>query len=152
MKTPAHYFRANVAMLVISEGKVLACQRQDFQDSWQCPQGGIDVGETPIQAAWRELQEETSLTQDIVELVAECPYWVSYTYDFPSPFGDCVGQTQRWFVFRLIGAADAIMLDPEEFQAWRWSNLGEIADSLPLMKQDSFAQIRSWVEPLLVDV
>lgn len=149
MKAPAHFFRANVALLVISDGKVLACQRRDFQDSWQCPQGGIDVGETPIQAAWRELQEETALTKDTVELVAECPYWVSYTYDFPSPFGDCVGQTQRWFVFRLTGSDDTIVLDPEEFNAWRWSTFDEIAAVLPPMKQDSFAQVRAWAEPLL---
>lgn len=149
MRTPSNYFRANVAALIVRDGQVLGFQRIDHPESWQCPQGGIDVGETPDVAIWRELQEETGLTSMQVELVGECPYWASYTYDHPSPFADCIGQTQRWFLFRLTGSTDQIILDQTEFSAWQWFTFDELSAVLPPMKQQSFTQVRTWAEGLL---
>ncbi|MGO4781597.1 RNA pyrophosphohydrolase, partial [Lysobacter sp. 2RAB21] len=73
--------------------------------AWQMPQGGIDPGETPYQAALRELQEETNVTS--VSLLAEVPVWLSY--DLPVDIGQQAwkgrwrGQAQKWFAFRLDG-------------------------------------------------
>ncbi|MFM8650631.1 MAG: NUDIX domain-containing protein, partial [Actinomycetota bacterium] len=71
-------FRAGVAMIVRrGDGQLLAFERRDSPGSWQLPQGGIDAGETPTDAAWRELHEETGLDINSVRLVGECPDWIS---------------------------------------------------------------------------
>ena len=69
-------------MLANAEGGIFVGQRRDRDtDAWQMPQGGIDAGETPVQAALRELGEETGLTPDKVRIVAETEAWL--TYDLP---------------------------------------------------------------------
>ena len=96
--------------------------------AWQMPQGGIDEGEEPLQAALRELREETNVTS--VSLIAEAPDWLSY--DLPSDVakqawkGRYRGQTQKWFAFRFEGEDGEIDIhNPAgaphaEFEAWRW--------------------------------
>ena len=76
-------YRPCVGLVIINrEGLIFAGQRFDSpQPAWQMPQGGIDPGETPMQAGLRELHEETGLSDDLVELIAETPDWV--TYDLP---------------------------------------------------------------------
>lgn len=103
---------------------------------WQMPQGGIDNGESPLDAARRELYEETSVTS--IELVAEAPDWVFY--DLPDELlgtalkGKYRGQRQRWFAFRFTGEEREIDVEAPgggqfhaEFAAWRW----EALESLP---------------------
>lgn len=95
------------------------------------PQGGIDRGETPFDAALRELREETNVTS--VSLLGEAPQW--YNYDLPPNAtkkwkGKFRGQTQKWFALRFTGHEDEIDIDrpgggahPPEFDAWRWERL-----------------------------
>jgi putative (di)nucleoside polyphosphate hydrolase len=104
--------------------------------SWQMPQGGLDRGEDPREAALRELAEETSVTS--VAFLAEAPDWLSY--DLP---GDVItkawrgryrGQTQRWFAFRFTGEDSEInVLAPKgghraEFSAWRWERMERLPE------------------------
>jgi putative (di)nucleoside polyphosphate hydrolase len=102
--------------------------------AWQMPQGGIDRGETPYEAAVRELFEETGVRS--IELLAEAPEW--YAYDLPPAVagrawrGRYRGQTQRWFAFRFTGVDDEIDIERPgghrpEFDGWRW----ECMDRLP---------------------
>ncbi len=115
-------FRAGVVAVVTnSRGQVLAFERRDVADAWQLPQGGIDVGETPLQSAWRELEEETGLGPDQVDLVDEHPDWV--VYEFPEVIrsaGKRLGQAQRWYLFRV--RSDDVTPTPDhiEFVAWKW--------------------------------
>ena len=93
-------------MVFNNDGNVFCGQRLDNKaEAWQLPQGGIDEGELPIEAGYRELREETSISN--VEFVSEYPEWLNY--DIPLPFADNLwegkyrGQTQRWLLFYFIG-------------------------------------------------
>ena len=117
--------------------------------AWQMPQGGIDEGEAPLQAALRELREETSVTS--VELLAEAPGWL--TYDLPGAIpneacqGRWRGQAQRWFAFRFTGPDDEIdILTPPdghkaEFDAWRWARLDETPELIIPFKQGVYREV-----------
>ena len=95
---------------------------------WQMPQGGIDEGEKPLDAARRELYEETNVRS--ISLIAEAPDWLSY--DLPEDArgrfkGRYRGQTQKWFLFRFEGEDSEIDIDrpagghhSPEFRDWRW--------------------------------
>jgi putative (di)nucleoside polyphosphate hydrolase len=92
------HFRANVAAIVVNaDGQIMAFERGDLPGEWQLPQGGIDEGETPVEAAWRELEEETGLGSKEVELVDEFPEWTAYTYPTGVRKNGRLGQAQRWF-------------------------------------------------------
>lgn len=123
----AQHFRAGVVVAVRHPHArlVLAFERADAPGSWQLPQGGIESGETPTEAAWRELREETGLCDAHVELTDIDPEWIVYewpvevtsrTHRHP----DRLGQVQRWFWF--TARSDDIVPQPDgrEFSAWRW--------------------------------
>jgi len=123
-------------MLVNREGKVWVGQRLDSKlEAWQMPQGGLDEGEDPQDGALRELEEETGIRRDLVEIVARCPH--ELTYDLPEDLIGVVwkekwrGQRQTWFLARFLGTDEDVNLqtpDPE-FRAWRWAEV----DDLPAM-------------------
>lgn len=113
-------------MLLDPLGRVLVGRRIDMplSPAWQMPQGGIDPGESPRQAALRELKEEVGT--DKAETLAESAGWLRY--DLPPEIaarmwdGRYCGQRQKWFAMRFVGADSDIDLATEhpEFDAWRW--------------------------------
>jgi putative (di)nucleoside polyphosphate hydrolase len=118
---PNMHFRANVVAVVTDDGgRVMAFERSDIPGQWQLPQGGIDDGETPETAAWRELGEETGLGVDDVALVDEYPDWTVYEWPTgPRPNGR-MGQAQRWFTFRVRTPDVEPEPDGVEFRSWKW--------------------------------
>ena len=126
-------FRPNAGLAVFSRtGLVFVGRRAGSHgpNQWQMPQGGIDRGEDPREAAYRELEEETGLTAGNVDLLEELEPWLYY--DFPPELksrlsGPYFGQRQKWFAFRLIGAESEIDLERHEpeFDAWKWTPLDE---------------------------
>jgi putative (di)nucleoside polyphosphate hydrolase len=127
-------YRPNVGLALFSKqghvwlGRRAGVRKDDVRYAWQMPQGGIDRGETPSQAALRELGEETGLEQDQVELLEEFEPWLFY--DFPPALkakltGPYFGQRQKWFAYRFTGSDTDFRLDRHtvEFDAWKWAKL-----------------------------
>ena len=116
-------------MLLNRDGRVFVGQRLDSTlEAWQMPQGGIDPGEDALEAAFRELWEETGVARHHAELIAEAPEELQY--DLPDELigkvwkGKWRGQRQRWFLLRFLGEdgdIDIATAHPE-FRAWRWSD------------------------------
>ncbi|SER23471.1 putative (di)nucleoside polyphosphate hydrolase [Faunimonas pinastri] len=119
----------------------------DNEHAWQLPQGGIDADENPVEAAVRELYEETSIRS--VELLGESERWLSY--DLPAPVvgqgwrGRYRGQTQKWFAFRFTGPESEIdVVKPgggahrPEFTEWRWEELERVPDLVIPFKREVY--------------
>lgn len=135
-------------MLMNRQGLVFAGQRIDSQvAAWQMPQGGIDDGEKPSDAAYRELWEETGVTRDLVEKVAKTHGWV--TYDLPPELlgkvwgGKYRGQKQKWFLFRYLGTDDQIAIQTEhpEFASWRWIDVDEMIAAIVPFKRAVYEEV-----------
>lgn len=122
-RLPAERYRpCAAALLQNSAGMILICERRDFAESWQFPQGGIDAGESPREALQRELMEEISLPPEGYEILHERS---GYRYHFPERHrkrGKFVGQEQVYFHCRFIGPESLLNLETEhpEFRRWRW--------------------------------
>ena len=124
------YRRGVGIVLLNTANKVFVAQRIDNPGpAWQMPQGGIDKDEKPLEAAWRELAEETGVRS--AEFLAETPGWLRY--DLPPALvpkmwhGRYRGQEQKWYAFRFLGDDSEIVIDGDhaEFSAWRWADLLE---------------------------
>ena len=103
---PSANFRAGVVAVVTnSHDQVLAFERSDVPDAWQLPQGGIDVGEAPTAAAWRELGEETGLGENDVEMVGEHPTWMVYGSARRSGGSSSARSVTTWFRFRTTSSS-----------------------------------------------
>ena len=119
-------YRLNVGIVICnSHGQVFWAKRYG-QHSWQFPQGGIDEGETPEQAMFRELYEEVGLTSKDVKVVATSRHWLRYKLPKRLVRWDskpvCIGQKQKWFMFKLIEDAHIHFdNDPDnEFIDYKW--------------------------------
>jgi putative (di)nucleoside polyphosphate hydrolase len=142
-------YRPCVGLMVVSrDGRIFAGQRLDNPGpAWQMPQGGIDDGETARDAALRELWEETGISPDKVEIMAETRDWIPY--DLPPHLvprlwkGRFRGQKQRWFLMRFLGEdADIdIETDHPEFSRWTWLAPEELLDCIVPFKRDTYRRV-----------
>ncbi|WP_417253383.1 RNA pyrophosphohydrolase [Celeribacter sp.] len=131
-------------MLLNDKGQVFVGERIDTPGAWQMPQGGIDPGEEPQEAALRELWEEIGVTSNQVEVLAQTADW--HTYDLPDHLlgkvwkGKYRGQKQLWFVLRLTGPESAINIETDhpEFGQWKWSNSAELVSDIVPFKRDIY--------------
>jgi len=117
-----------------------------LNNAWQMPQGGIDDAETPIEAAFRELREETGV--ESAEFISEAPEWL--TYDLPEHLlgvswgGKYRGQKQKWYAFRFLGDDQEIDLNQHEepeFSAWRWVPLDKVPEMIVPFKKPVYEEL-----------
>ena len=121
-------YRYNVGiMLTNNSGQLLWARRIQTDNSWQFPQGGMKIGETPKDTLYRELYEEIGLSPSDVEVISSSRGWLSYrlphylvrAHQLPL----CIGQKQKWYLLRLLCEDGNIQLDASvesEFDRWRW--------------------------------
>ncbi|MDJ0277069.1 RNA pyrophosphohydrolase [Sphingomonas sp. 2R-10] len=147
-KTTLPYRPCAGVMLLNRDRRVFVGQRLDSTlEAWQMPQGGIDPGEAPIDAAVRELREETGVQADKVRLIAERPE--ELFYDLPDGMigriwrGKWRGQRQRWFLFAFEGEdGDIDIRTPEpEFRAWRWADPADLPTMIVPFKKALYEQV-----------
>lgn len=140
-------YRPNVAIIVLApsypfECKVLVAQRSDIKGAWQFPQGGIDDGESPQEAMFRELEEEIGTNK--VEIIAQHPAWLEY--DFPesvakkmAPF---CGQSQKYFLVRLKPGAKIDINTPKpEFDDYKFVKIEELDSLVNHFKKDVYTKV-----------
>jgi len=140
-------YRPCVGMMLINKaGEVFIAQRIDsIAEAWQMPQGGIDEGESPADAAMRELGEEVGTTNAVI--LAESRDW--HNYDLPLNLvpklwgGRFRGQRQKWFALRFKGSDSEINIETSEpeFTTWRWSPLDQLGGLIVPFKQKIYRQI-----------
>jgi len=137
-------------MLVNAEGKAFVGKRIDNRegDFWQMPQGGVDPGEDPDDAVFRELHEETGARRGHVEILARLPQ--ELLYDLPPELqgklwgGRYCGQRQTWYLARFTGADADIDLeahDPPEFCEWKWIEPTLLPDLIVPFKREVYAAV-----------
>ena len=136
-------------MLVNSEGRVFVGQRKDrYSEAWQMPQGGIDSGEDPWEAAQRELYEETNVRS--IERIGEIPDWL--TYDIPRTVagrawkGRFRGQKQKWYAMRFTGKDSEINVaspagHKAEFIDWRWEPMKNLPELIVPFKRPVYERV-----------
>ncbi len=122
-------YRPNIGIIIINKENKVFWAKRAGQQSWQFPQGGIDNDETPTEALYRELWEETGLKPEHIEIIAQTEDWLSY--DLPKRYQRsntspvCIGQKQKWFLLKLLvddSYIDFQCSDKAEFDGFRWVN------------------------------
>jgi len=137
-------------MLAREDGKIFTGTRIDApveNPAWQMPQGGIDKGEAAVDAAFRELGEETGVTPDLVTLLAQTKD--SVPYELPHELipklwkGRYRGQMQQWFLFRFHGSdADIdITTHEQEFSEWKWMDVETLLGNIVPFKHDVYQKV-----------
>lgn len=148
-------YRPGVGIFLLNAaGEIFVAQRIDTrQEAWQMPQGGIDEGETPRQAALREMAEE--IGTDRAEVLAESRGWL--TYDLPPELvskvwkGRYRGQKQKWFALRFLGEdSDIDLATPKpEFLSWRWLPADRLTDLIVPFKRALYRDVLAEFADLL---
>ena len=147
--------RSGVGIVVLNkENKVFVAKRIDNpKNFWQMPQGGVDEGEDFLKAAYRELEEETSIKN--VELVKELDGII--TYELPDRLlgliwkGKYRGQKQKWFLMRFVGSDSEINIKTKhpEFLEWKWVELDKITDLVVDFKLHVYKEVKDKVKKIL---
>ena len=147
--------RNGVGIVVLnSEDKVFVAKRIDNpKNFWQMPQGGVDEGENLLNAAYRELEEETSIKN--VELIKELDG--TLTYELPDHLlgiiwkGKYRGQKQKWFLMRFNGEEKEINIKTKnpEFLEWKWIEINQITEVVVDFKLQVYKKVKEKVEKII---
>lgn len=152
-KPPKDYRRGVGIMLLDPHKRIFVGRRIDTPGAWQMPQGGIDKGEEPREAALRELKEEVGTGR--AEIIGETKGW--HLYELPGDLhlqawgGRYRGQAQKWFAMRFLGTDGDIRLDLHhpEFDAWQWVTRAELIARIVAFKRQLYLDVLKEFEGLL---
>ena len=147
--------RDGVGIIVLNkENKIFVARRIDNpKNFWQMPQGGVDKGEDLLSAAYRELEEETSINK--VELIKEIEG--TLTYEFPKHLlgiiwkGKYKGQKQKWFLMRYLGKDEDINIKTSkpEFLEWKWIDLEMITRVVVDFKLHVYEELKEKIKKII---
>jgi putative (di)nucleoside polyphosphate hydrolase len=141
-------YRLGVGLVIINdESKIFTGLRLDSSKAWQMPQGGIDDNEIPLEAAYREMLEETGIEKSKVVLRKQSKNW--YRYDLPKEIqgkfwgGRYRGQSQKWFLFQFNGIDADINIETkdQEFSDWKWSKKSDMLESIVPFKKSLYKSV-----------
>ena len=140
-------YRPNVGIVLMHGDGRLFWARRVNRDGWQFPQGGMNTDETPLEAMYRELREETGLLPEHVEVLGSTPGWLRYRLPRRCirrgnrPV--CIGQKQVWFLLRLACDEAEVRLDlteKPEFDSWRWVDFWYPAEHVVSFKREVYVR------------
>lgn len=143
-------------MLLNPHNRVFVAQRIDSTlEAWQMPQGGLDPGEDARAGALRELEEETGIAHNLVEIIARSK--AELLYDLPPDLvrklwkGRYRGQRQAWFLCRYLGQDADVNLDTAhpEFRAWRWVDPADLPHLIVPFKRALYEAVLAEFAPYL---
>ena len=149
-------YRPNVGIILSNRERRLFWGKRIGQQAWQFPQGGIRRNETPLEAMYRELTEETGLQAEHVEVIGNTQDWLRYRLPRhlirrrSNPV--CIGQKQIWFMLRLVGDEDCVRLDAvstPEFDSWRWVEYWRPMREVVFFKRHVYRRALRELAPLL---
>ena len=147
--------RSGVGIVILNkENKIFVAKRIDNpKNFWQMPQGGVEKDEDFLSAAYRELEEETSIKD--VELIKEIDEIL--TYELPKHLlgiiwkGKYKGQKQKWFIMRYLGTDDKININTKkpEFLEWKWIDLDMITEVVVDFKLEVYKKLKSQIKEII---
>jgi putative (di)nucleoside polyphosphate hydrolase len=145
--TVGPHFRAGAGAVILDKsGRVLVFERRDITGAWQFPQGGLEAGETPEEAVWREVQEETGLTSGDLTLLARYPE--PLVYELPPSARrkhTGLGQVQYWFYFRAKVDFPQLTLGLRgEFRAARWAAFADVVTETVAFRQQLYQRLETF--------
>lgn len=149
-------YRPNVGIILLSgDGRVFWARRVN-RDGWQFPQGGMRSDETPLEAMYRELEEETGLQPEHVQVLGATPGWLRYRLPqrylrrHERPL--CIGQKQVWFLLRFTGSEEHVRLnacEKPEFDRWCWVDFWYPASHVVAFKRRVYERALRQFAPLV---
>ncbi len=150
-------YRANVGIILTNrDGKVFWARRIG-QNAWQFPQGGIDREESPEEAMYRELREETGLEPEHVAILGCTREWLRYKlpkrYVRRNQSPVCIGQKQIWYALRMVGDEGAFDLaagPKPEFDHWQWVDYWEPSKQVIFFKRGVYKRALAELEPIVM--
>ena len=152
-------YRKNVGLIVLNQkNQLLVCRRKD-QQTWQFPQGGIDSGESPQAAAFRELFEEVGIHKREVKVVKKSDHW--FDYDLPEKYqkrSDTMrkfkGQTQKWFMFKANTELNVSLCNDvqQEFVDYKWVSFWYPLSHIVLFKKDVYQNVLNEFLPTYIKI
>ena len=147
-------YRPNVGIVLMHPDGRLFWARRVHRDGWQFPQGGMNSDETPLEAMYRELREETGLLPEHVEVLGATPGWLRYRLPQRAIRRNdrlvCIGQKQVWFLLRLMGEESDLRLDltdKPEFDHWRWVDFWYPVEHVVIFKRGVYARALRHLAP-----
>ncbi|HET6631698.1 MAG TPA: RNA pyrophosphohydrolase [Rhodanobacteraceae bacterium] len=151
-------FRPNVGIVLLNADGRVFWARRVRRDGWQFPQGGMRSDETPLEAMYRELQEETGLMPQHVDVLGTTLGWLRYRLPRRYVRRDqrpcCIGQKQVWFLLRFVADEAHVQLDASdkpEFDRWRWVDFWYPARHVVDFKREVYERALRQFVPLVED-